>query len=150
MPEERRLSPEQLRNVPAVDNANASGQLPIGSQVGVVVEAVGADDDVARLFAGVRRALRPRGVFVVDAFVPRPAMANPDFTLDYRRPYDGGSLVRSKRVTPLPDGRNRIERRSEVVAGDGRGAGGRGGCVGHRSPVSGASGDGRRSSTGRR
>ena len=78
------------------------------------------DDDVARLFAGVRRALRPRGVFVVDAFVPRAATASPEFTLDYRRPYEGGSLVRSKRVTPLPDGRNRIERRYDVVAGDGR------------------------------
>ena len=58
--------------------------------------------------------------FVVDAFVPRPVAASAEFSLDYRRPYDGGFLVRSKRITPLSDGRNRIERRYEVVTAAGR------------------------------
>jgi SAM-dependent methyltransferase len=77
-------------------------------------------DDVDRLFDGVQRALRAGGRFVVDAFVPRPAAASAEFGLDYRRPYDSGFLVRSKRVTPLPDGCNRIERRYEVVTAAGR------------------------------
>jgi SAM-dependent methyltransferase len=77
------------------------------------------DDDVARLLAGARRALRPGGRLVVDAFVPRPVAAGVDWRLDYRRPYADGVLVRSKRVTPLDDGCNRIERRYEVIADDG-------------------------------
>lgn len=78
------------------------------------------DDDVARLLSGARRALLPGGSLIVDAFVPRPVAAGAEFRLDYRRPYDGGTLVRSKRVTALDGGRNRIERRYEVVAADGR------------------------------
>lgn len=78
------------------------------------------DDEIARLLAGARRALLPGGSLVVDAFVPRPMAANPEFRLDYRRPYEGGTLIRSKRMTPLGQGRNRIERRYEVVTADGR------------------------------
>ncbi len=70
--------------------------------------------DVARLFAGARAALRPGGVFVVDAFVPRPVAPTPEFRLDYRRPFGDATLVRAKRITALPDGCNRIERRYEV------------------------------------
>ncbi len=76
--------------------------------------------DVARLFAESRRALRPGGVFVVDAFVPRPVAPTPEYRHDYRRPYRGGALVRSKRITALPDGCNRIERRYEAEDAQGQ------------------------------
>jgi SAM-dependent methyltransferase len=78
------------------------------------------EHDIVRLFDGVQRALRAGGRFVIDAFVPRPFAATVEFSPDYRRRYDGGTLVRSKRVTPLPDGCNRIERRYEVVTAAGR------------------------------
>lgn len=76
--------------------------------------------DVAALLRAVRDVLRPGGTFVVDAFVPRPVVSGAGFTLDYRRPFRDGVLVRSKRITALAGGRNRIERRYEVE--DARGA----------------------------
>jgi SAM-dependent methyltransferase len=76
--------------------------------------------DVARLFAEAHRALQPEGMFVVDAFVPRPVAPTPEYRRDYRRPYRDGALVRSKRITALPDGRNRIERRYEVEDAQGQ------------------------------
>lgn len=79
-----------------------------------------APGDAERLFAEARAALRPGGVFVVDAFVPRPVAPTPEFRLDYRRPFGGGTLVRTKRVTALADGCNRIERRYEVEEASGK------------------------------
>ena len=77
-------------------------------------------DDVNALLAGARAVLAPRGLLVIDAFVPRPVAAQREHALDYRRPFGAFTLVRSKRVTPLPDGINRIERRYELAAHDGR------------------------------
>lgn len=79
-----------------------------------------ADDaDLARMLAEVRRVLSPDGLFVVDAFVPRPEVASGDFRLDYRRPFGEFVLARSKRVAAAGAGRNRIERRYQVFAADG-------------------------------
>jgi SAM-dependent methyltransferase len=71
------------------------------------------DDEAARLLADVRALLVPRGVLVVDAFVPQPVAATSAFTLDYRRAFDGGTLARWKRIVALSSERNRIERRYE-------------------------------------
>jgi SAM-dependent methyltransferase len=77
------------------------------------------DEDVAAFLRGVRDTLAPGGTIVVDAFVPRVVQAQSDFTPDYRRPYGAFTLARAKRITPLPGGANRIERRYEVVSAAG-------------------------------
>lgn len=59
------------------------------------------------------------GDLIIDSFVPRPVEAFDDFRLDYRRPHQEGCLERSKRITPLADGCNRIERRYRLLDGDG-------------------------------
>jgi SAM-dependent methyltransferase len=84
-----------------------------------LITYVTSDDSVARLFDGVRRALRPGGVFVVDAFVPRPTVSTREFSRDYQRPWGDLTLARSKRIAALPNGHNRIERRYDVVAANG-------------------------------
>jgi SAM-dependent methyltransferase len=71
-------------------------------------------DDVGHLLQGVRHGLRPGGRFVVDAFVPQPVTAGAEFRLDYRRPFEGGTLTRWKRLQPAGPSTNRIERRYEV------------------------------------
>ncbi len=76
--------------------------------------------DLAALLQGARDLLAPRGVLVADAFVPREVTAQPAFTPDYRRPFGALTLARSKRITPLPEGTNRIERRYEIIAAGGR------------------------------
>ncbi len=79
-----------------------------------------ADDaDLARMLAEVRRVLVRDGLFVVDAFVPRTEVESGDFRLDYRRPFGEFVLARSKRVAAVGAGRNRIERRYQVLAADG-------------------------------
>ncbi|MFO1323072.1 MAG: class I SAM-dependent methyltransferase [Burkholderiales bacterium] len=77
------------------------------------------DDDVARLLGEARRLLAPGGLLVVDAFVPRPLVARDDFTLDYERPFAGGTLVREKRIRAIDAATNRIERRYRHVGADG-------------------------------
>ncbi|MFO1413033.1 MAG: class I SAM-dependent methyltransferase [Burkholderiales bacterium] len=77
------------------------------------------DDDAPRMLAEVRRLLAPDGVFVVDAFVPRPLVAHDGFRQDYARPYADGTLVREKRVRPVDASRNHIERRYRFVGADG-------------------------------
>jgi SAM-dependent methyltransferase len=77
------------------------------------------DEDLARALAEIRRTLVSGGLFVVDAFVPRPAALDSDFRVDYRRPFGDATLVRSKRIAAIAPGINRIERRYEVVATDG-------------------------------
>lgn len=75
--------------------------------------------DLERTFAQVRTLLAPGGVFVVDAFVPRPVPASTDWQLDYRRPFGHGFLARWKRIVPVSTEHNRIERRYEVQDADG-------------------------------
>ena len=77
-------------------------------------------DDSARLLSGVRDALTPTGIVVVDAFIPRQTTPGGEFRVDYRREHPAGVLVRSKRVATVGSRTNRIERRYELVAADGR------------------------------
>lgn len=78
-----------------------------------------SDDELRCMLAGVRAALTSGGRFMIDAFVPRAVAANPQFTLDYRRPFDAGELLRWKRITRVSDSINRIERRYQVCAATG-------------------------------
>ena len=84
-----------------------------------LVTYIASDEGLARLLRAVRDVLNPGGAVVVDAFVPRPVHAQTDFTPDYRRSFGAFTLVRAKRITPLADGTNRIERRYELVSGAG-------------------------------
>ena len=77
------------------------------------------DDEVARLLTRIRDLLAPGGMFVVDAFVPKPVLAQTEFREDYRRPFGAHTLVRSKRIRPSGPATNRIERRYLVLAEDG-------------------------------
>ena len=70
-----------------------------------------SDEDAAHLCAEARRVLRDGGALVVDAFVPRAAVASDAFREDYRRAFADGELARSRRITALPHGLHRIERR---------------------------------------
>ena len=54
-----------------------------------------------------------------DAFVPRPLTQRPRFVADYSRPFRGGTLTRSKRISTIAPGINRVERRYEIVSADG-------------------------------
>lgn len=78
-----------------------------------------SDEDAQAMLSQVHGALRPRGLVVVDAFVPRPVVAT-GFTLDYERTWGAVTLARHKRITPLDGAVNRIERRYELRRGDGR------------------------------
>ena len=84
-----------------------------------LVTYIVADDDLAALLRGVRDTLAPGGLVVLDAFVPRAIEAQPEFTPDYKRAFGAFTLARAKRITPLADGTNRIERRYELVSGAG-------------------------------
>jgi GT2 family glycosyltransferase/SAM-dependent methyltransferase/glycosyltransferase involved in cell wall biosynthesis len=77
------------------------------------------EHDATRLLASVAALLAPGGALVIDAFVPAPVVAQPEFTLDYRRPFGDGALHRYKRIVSLASGHNRIERRYQVHAADG-------------------------------
>jgi len=85
-----------------------------------LVTYMSGEGDAARLVGEARRVVVDGGVIVVDAFVPRPASASPDFRQDYARPFGDGTLLRSKRVTPLSPVTNRIERRYDVQDAAGR------------------------------
>ena len=76
-----------------------------------LVTYMAADADAARLCDEARRVLRRGGALVLDAFVPRGEVTSRDFREDYRRPFERGQLTRARRITALPDGRNRVERR---------------------------------------
>ena len=67
--------------------------------------------DVDAFLSAARRLLEPKGILVLDAFVPKDVAPFDDFRLDYRRPHADGFLERHKRIACLPDGTNRIERR---------------------------------------
>jgi len=77
-------------------------------------------DERSRMLAGVRDNLAPGGVLLLDMFIPDPAldrMADGAEIHDYHRSLPPGpwapavTLVRSKRLTRLRSGVNRIERR---------------------------------------
>jgi SAM-dependent methyltransferase len=72
------------------------------------------DDEVAALLRALLSLLRPGGLCVVDAFIPRPRAAVTTFALDYRRPYGAGTLARWKRISAVSATVNRIERRYVV------------------------------------
>jgi ubiquinone/menaquinone biosynthesis C-methylase UbiE len=76
--------------------------------------------DAAHMLAAIRRVLTPSAMVVIDAFIPRPTALGTGFTLDYRRNYGDAVLTRSKRVAMLAPRVNRIDRRYELVAADGR------------------------------
>ncbi|MFO1316447.1 MAG: methyltransferase domain-containing protein [Burkholderiales bacterium] len=77
------------------------------------------DGAAVRLFGRMRTLLRPGGVLVVDAFVPRPVTAQAEFACDYRRAFGELTLVRWKRLRPVDAATNRIERRYQLLAADG-------------------------------
>ena len=83
-----------------------------------LITYVTEDADLARLLAAARRLLAPNGVFVVDAFVPKPVVAQQAFQPDYRRAFGAYTLARSKRILTAGPGRNRIERRYRVLGTD--------------------------------
>jgi SAM-dependent methyltransferase len=76
-------------------------------------------NDVELLLGEIARVLRPGGVAVLDAFVPQPLLRRARYAPDYSRPFRGGTLTRSKRISAIGPGINRIQRRYEVVASDG-------------------------------
>jgi SAM-dependent methyltransferase len=78
------------------------------------------DAAVEALLAGAHAVLLPGGRLLVDAFIPRPTSAQPEFTLDYRRPFGEYMLARWKRVRPAGPDRNCIERRYRVEDAAGR------------------------------
>lgn len=77
-------------------------------------------DELARVVAACRALLVAGGALVLDAFVPQPVVAYEGFRLDYRRAHGDGVLERSKRITPLGDGCNRIQRHYRLDDADGR------------------------------
>lgn len=58
------------------------------------------------------------GRLIIDSFVPQPVSSFQDFREDYCRVHGDGWLQRSKRITALDDGRNRIERRYQLLDAD--------------------------------
>ena len=76
--------------------------------------------DAARMLAAVRAVLAKSSTIIVDAFIPRPSPSGTGYTLDYRREQRDTVLTRSKRVAAIAPNINRIERRYELVASDGR------------------------------
>lgn len=74
---------------------------------------------LAAFFQTVKSALTADGVLVVDTFIPRPVQSFSDFRQDYRRPHQGRTLQREKRITVVGDC-NRIERRYTVLDATGK------------------------------
>ncbi len=66
--------------------------------------------DLSAMFSGCRRALVDKGVLIIDAFVPQNISAFKDYQIDYRRAHGDHFLERRRRITPLDDGSNLIER----------------------------------------
>lgn len=84
-----------------------------------LITYVTADAEVPVLLRALWSLLRPGGQCVVDAFIPRPRAGAAAFTLDYRRPYAGGTLARWKRISAVGESVNRIERRYVVEDAEG-------------------------------
>lgn len=83
-----------------------------------LITYVSDPDALSALLADLRNRLNPEGRLIVDSFVPQAVVAFDDFRLDYRRAHHDGWLERRKRITPLSDGRNRIEREYRLLAAD--------------------------------
>ena len=79
-----------------------------------------SEDDVVRMLDSSRRATTEGGRILLDAFVPQRGVESDSFRIDYRRPYRGAMLTRARRVIALGPRHNRIERRYELAASDGR------------------------------
>ena len=77
------------------------------------------ENDAVRMLDEAKYVLAPDGIVVVDAFIRRGVDSSRGYTRDYERPLGERSLVRSKRITPLSERVNRIERRYEIVSADG-------------------------------
>lgn len=67
--------------------------------------------EAIQVLRSLRERLEPGGMVILDTFIPKPTQQYAEFTFDYRRDYEGGTLERSKRITVLPGGKHRIERR---------------------------------------
>ena len=68
-----------------------------------------------RLLKQLAERLTEDGQLIIDSFVPQPVTSFREFRDDYRRHHGDGWLQRSKRITALDDGRNRIERRYRLL-----------------------------------
>jgi len=77
------------------------------------------ENDAWRMLDEAKRVLATDGIVVVDAFIRRGVDSSREYARDYERPFGERSLVRSKRITPLSERVNRIERRYEIVSADG-------------------------------
>jgi ubiquinone/menaquinone biosynthesis C-methylase UbiE len=77
------------------------------------------ENDATRMLDEAKRVLATDGIVVVDAFIRRGVDSSRDYIRDYERPFGERSLVRSKRITPLSERVNRIERRYEIMSADG-------------------------------
>ena len=75
-----------------------------------------APDDAALLLSQARRVLVEGGILAIDAFIPRADVADGEWRLDYRRPLGDGVLERSRRVTLMSPGVNRVERVYRVLS----------------------------------
>ena len=67
-------------------------------------------EDVRLVFEAACSALKPNGLLVVDAFIPKDVSVFQEFRRDYRRPYGTGWLERLRRISELGDGVNRVDR----------------------------------------
>lgn len=69
----------------------------------------------------IRGAMKPGGTLILDAFIPRQAVAAMgEFQLDYNRKLSDGLLERHKKITPLNDGVNQIDRRYIITKASGQ------------------------------
>ena len=76
------------------------------------------DDEVTAFCQGLRSLLHPKSILVMDIFIHDPGVVSQRLRRDYRRRmHNGGTLARWKRVTPLGDRVNRIERRYVIDDG---------------------------------
>jgi SAM-dependent methyltransferase len=67
--------------------------------------------DLDAVLAAAGGLLLDGGRLVLDAFIPRDVSGFAQPRRDYRRPHGAGWLERHRRITPLGDGTNRVERR---------------------------------------
>ena len=89
--------------------------LPLGPAFDVVLAPYSLctgwldDADWEAALGGIGAALRPGGWLLIDCFVPQTVST--EFEFSYCRPWASGSIERWRRLTPVGDGSNRIERR---------------------------------------
>jgi cyclopropane fatty-acyl-phospholipid synthase-like methyltransferase len=79
-----------------------------------VVTYLAEPESMHDFFRRVEPALEAGGLLVIDTFIPRELTAFSEFRLDYRRPYEGGTLQREKRIQKA-GACNRIERRYTLL-----------------------------------